>query len=47
MKALVALTVLALLGACGADGPPVAPSTAQAEGLAITGEAKVAVSGGF
>lgn len=38
MRALLAATALALLSACGADGPPVAPAK-QSTGLTITGEA--------
>ncbi|MCZ8078440.1 MAG: hypothetical protein RSE12_03185 [Fuscovulum sp.] len=46
MKSLLALTALALLAACGADGPPVAPSKA-APAVAITGEARVGIQGGL
>jgi predicted small lipoprotein YifL len=49
MKRLVTLFTLALLAACGADGPPVAPSQAPApaptSGIAITGEAEIGVRG--
>ena len=46
MKSLLALTSLALLAACGADGAPVAPSQAPAPAVAITGEVQVGVVGG-
>ena len=47
MKSLLALTALALLAACGADGAPVAPSQAPAPAVAITGEARVGIQGGL
>lgn len=47
MKTLIPLMVLSLLAACGADGAPIAPSKAKEQGLAITGEAQIGVSGGL
>jgi len=47
MTRLLVLIVPVLLAACGADGPPVAPSQAAAEGLTITGDAQVGVTGGL
>jgi predicted small lipoprotein YifL len=46
MKQLFALATFALLAACGADGPPVAPSQAAASGVAISGQAQVGIVGG-
>ena len=47
MKVLFPLALVAFLAACGADGAPVAPSQAKAQGLDLTGEAQVGVSGGL
>lgn len=47
MKVLFPLALVALLSACGADGAPVAPSQAKAQGLDVTGEARIGVSGGL
>jgi len=44
MRAFV-LLVPVLLAACGADGPPVAPSAAAGQTPAISGEVKVGVAG--
>lgn len=44
MKTLSALALISLLSACGADGPPVAPS--QATGVAANGSVQVGVVGG-
>jgi len=41
---LAALFTLLTLAACGADGPPVAPTSAE-PGPAITGQVKVGISG--
>ncbi|MEZ5756030.1 MAG: hypothetical protein R3D90_15165 [Paracoccaceae bacterium] len=46
MKHMFRLMALALLAACGADGPPIAPSQATASGLAATGQVQVGVVGG-
>lgn len=46
MKPLSALVLLCLLAACGADGDPVPPtrgSAAPANGISISGEARVGV----
>ncbi|MGR3453291.1 argininosuccinate lyase [Pseudooceanicola sp.] len=46
MKIVLALTALALLSACGADGEPVPPTRAKAapsSGVSISGEARVGV----
>jgi predicted small lipoprotein YifL len=41
------LIVPLVLAACGADGPPVAPSQATAApGVQITGEAQIGITGG-
>jgi predicted small lipoprotein YifL len=46
MRLLPALS-LVLLAACGADGPPVAPSTdVPPPGISISGAAKVGIVGG-
>jgi predicted small lipoprotein YifL len=43
MRLVLALS-LALLAACGADGPPVAPSKATATpGITVSGEAKFGI----
>ncbi|MFZ1467666.1 MAG: argininosuccinate lyase [Paracoccaceae bacterium] len=43
---LLMITSLALLTACGADGPPVAPSKAAVQpAISITGTAKIGVVG--
>ena len=47
MLRAVVLLVPVILAACGADGPPVAPSQAAAQAPAISGEVKVGVSGGL
>lgn len=44
MKRVVILIVPLVLAACGADGPPVAPSTAAAQGLDVSGEVQVGVA---
>ena len=44
MKRVVILIVPLFLAACGADGPPVPPSKAAAQGLAATGEVQVGVA---
>ncbi|MCZ8334497.1 MAG: hypothetical protein O9328_09565 [Rhodobacteraceae bacterium] len=50
MTRLLALASLALLAACGADGPPVPPSQAaaqaQASGVSISGQAQIGIVGG-
>jgi hypothetical protein len=44
MKRLVALTALALLAACGADGEPQAPTGAPTgPGVTISGDARIGV----
>lgn len=46
MRFLLALS-LALLAACGADGPPVAPSQAATPpGVSVSGTAKIGIVGG-
>lgn len=46
MRLIVALS-LSLLAACGADGPPVAPSQAVTQpGISVSGQAKVGIVGG-
>lgn len=47
MMRVLFLAVPLLLAACGADGPPVAPSQAAAATPALSGEVKVGVSGGL
>jgi hypothetical protein len=48
MTRLLILIVPFVLAACGADGPPVAPSQAAAtQGVEISGEARVGVVGGL
>lgn len=43
MRILIALS-LTLLAACGADGPPIAPSKAVAKpGISISGTAEVGI----
>lgn len=43
----LSLVLLVLLAACGADGPPVAPSTdVPPPGISISGAAKVGIVGG-
>jgi predicted small lipoprotein YifL len=46
MKPVLFLTALVLLAACGADGPPVAPSKAAAADVAVVGQAQVGIVGG-
>lgn len=50
MMRFFALASLALLAACGADGPPVPPSQAaaeaQANGVSISGQAQIGIVGG-
>ena len=50
MNRLLALACLALLPACGVDGPPIPPSQVPAEpqqsGVSITGTAEIGVVGG-
>lgn len=46
MKPLLFLIVPLVLAACGADGPPLAPSVAAQQGLSVSGEAQVGVAGG-
>ena len=46
MKPLSALALLSLLAACGADGEPVPPtrgSAAPANGITISGDARIGV----
>ncbi|GGM01275.1 hypothetical protein GCM10011534_23900 [Pseudooceanicola nanhaiensis] len=46
MKPLSALVLLSLLAACGADGEPVPPTragTAPANGITISGDARIGV----
>lgn len=46
MRTITALTALALLAACGADGEPVPPTRAKAapaSGISVSGEARVGV----
>ena len=43
IRAVLALAVLATLAGCGADGPPERPSDAPANGIAVTGEARMGV----
>jgi len=48
MTRLLVLIVPVLLAACGADGLPVAPSKAAAQqGVTITGDAQIGVTGGL
>lgn len=49
MTRLLPLSLIALLAACGADGPPVKPSAAPAAvtpGVTMSGTAKIGVIGG-
>ena len=42
--ALLPLVVLPLLAACGADGPPVAPTKAATQpGITLSGQAKIGI----
>jgi hypothetical protein len=41
MRIVFALTALALLVGCGADGAPVAPQPKPAAGLSISGETSI------
>ena len=43
IRAVLAFAVLAALAGCGADGPPQRPSDAPANGIAVTGEARMGV----
>ena len=43
IRCLAALAVLVTLAGCGADGPPERPSDAPANGIAVTGEARMGV----
>jgi predicted small lipoprotein YifL len=43
IRCLATLAVLATLAGCGADGPPQRPSDAPANGIAVTGEARMGV----
>lgn len=45
MKPVLLLIVPLFLAACGADGPPLAPSVAAEQGLSVSGEAEVGVAG--
>ena len=48
MKRLIVLMLPLALAACGADGPPVAPSKAASQqGVSITGDAQIGVTGGL
>lgn len=47
-RAALGLLVLAVLGGCGADGAPVAPSSGGAQtGVTIGGDARIGVVGRF
>jgi predicted small lipoprotein YifL len=44
MKRLIALSALALLAACGADGEPQAPSASSTvPGVTISGDAQIGI----
>ena len=43
MRPMIALCLLALLAACGADGAPTPPEAAPAPGLKLSGGVKVGV----
>ena len=46
MRPLLPLLIVALLAACGADGPPVPPTKADVQsGVQISGQARVGVVG--
>jgi hypothetical protein len=44
MRNVIALFGLAVLAACGADGPPVAPTEKPAVGLTFSGVAEVGIA---
>lgn len=50
MTRLLALACLALLPACGVDGPPIPPSQVPAEtpesGVTMSGQARIGIVGG-
>ncbi|WP_173861027.1 hypothetical protein [Tabrizicola sp. TH137] len=50
MTRLLALACLALVAACGVDGPPIPPSQVPAEaqttGISVTGTAEIGIVGG-
>lgn len=46
MKSVLFLMLPLVLAACGADGPPVAPSVAAQHGLSAKGEAGAGVAVG-
>jgi hypothetical protein len=49
MTRLLPLSLIALLAACGADGPPVKPSAAPSDvtpGVTMSGTANIGVIGG-
>ena len=45
LKTLTAIGLLALLAACGADGPPKPPAAKPQSGVTISGTARVGVVG--
>jgi hypothetical protein len=46
MKSVLFLILPLVLAACGADGPPIAPSVAAQQGLSVDGKAEAGVAGG-
>jgi predicted small lipoprotein YifL len=46
LRSLVATLGLALLVACGADGPPEPPASRAGPGIAVSGSAGIGLSGG-